>query len=146
MLCEKKHKWICNHGRPQREKTGVCPSRNLVWNQKRLENLKTAVQFRLISVILAIAVYLPLWHTAQEVGSLLWCYEVVSLQFAHARYFACRCRLQSSWADCLIVTLYWVTITWQRTFKGSVTVVGVLPHVTVERRHLWQKMLRDSDC
>jgi len=30
--------------------------------------------------------------------------------------------------------------------KGSVTVVRVLPHVTVEGRHLWQKMLRDSDC
>jgi len=29
--------------------------------------------------------------------------------------------------------------------KGPVTVVGVLPHVTVERRHLQQKM-RDSDC
>jgi len=41
---------------------------------------------------------------------------------------------------------YCITITWQQIFKGSVTVVGVLPHVTVERRHLWQKMLRDSDC
>jgi len=24
--------------------------------------------------------------------------------------------------------------------------VGVLPHVTVERRHLWQVMQQNSDC
>jgi len=53
---------------------------------------------------------------------------------------------KSLWADCAIVTLCCVTITWQQIFKGSAMVVGVLPHVTVERRHLWQKMLRDSDC
>jgi len=49
-------------------------------------------------------------------------------------------------SGCSIVTLYFVTITWQQIFKGSVTVVGVLPHVTVERRRLWQKMLPESDC
>ena len=92
-----------------------------IWskNQKRLENLKTAVQFRLISWILAIAVYLSVWHTAQEVGSLFWCLEVMSLQFTHVRYFACRYRLQSLWADFSIVTLCCVTITWQQIFKGS---------------------------
>jgi len=47
-----------------------------------------------MSLIPAIAVYLYVWHTAQEVGSLFWCHEVVSLQFTHVRYFACRCRLQ----------------------------------------------------
>jgi len=106
-----------------------------------LENLKTAVHFRLISLILAIAVYLPVRHTAQEIGSLYWCHEVVSLPFTHICYFACRCRLQSLWADCSIVTLYCITITWLQIFKGSVTVEGVLPHVTVERRHLWQKIV-----
>ena len=146
MLFEKKYKWICNHGRPQRGKTGVCPLEIWSKNSKHLENLKTAVQFRLISLILATAVHLPEWHTAQEGGSLFWYHEVVGLQFTHVRYFACRCRLQSLWADCSIVTLYCVTVTWQQIFKGSVTVVGVLPHVAVERRHLWQKMLRDSDC
>ena len=51
-----------------------------IWskNPKHLQNLKTAVQFRLISLILAIAVYLPVWHTAQEGRSLFWCYEVLS--------------------------------------------------------------------
>jgi len=29
------------------------------------------------------------------------------------------------------------------SLKGSVAVVVVLSHVTVERRHLWQKMLRE---
>jgi len=28
----------------------------------------------------------------------------------------------------------------------QVTTVGVLPHVNVERRHLWQVMQRESDC
>jgi len=37
-------------------------------------------------------------------------------------------------------------MTCQQIFKGSVTVVGVLPRVTVERRHLWQQMQLDSDC
>jgi len=40
-------------------KTGVCPIEIWSKNQKRLENLKTAVQFRLISLILAITVCLP---------------------------------------------------------------------------------------
>ena len=34
MLCEKKHKWICNHGRPQTGKTDVSPPRNLVLEPK----------------------------------------------------------------------------------------------------------------
>ena len=144
MLCGKKHKWICNHGRLQRGKTGICHTE--IWSETKNKNVKRAVQFRLTSLILAIAVYLPEWYTAQQVGSLFWCHEVLSSQFTHIRYFTCRCRLQSLWADCSIVTLYCVTRTWQQIFKGSVTVVGVLPHVTVECRHLWQKMLRDRDC
>jgi len=30
MLCEKKYKWICSRGHPQRGKSGDCPLRNLV--------------------------------------------------------------------------------------------------------------------
>jgi len=32
-------------------------------------------------------------NTAQEPGSLLWCHAILSLQFTHARYIACRGRL-----------------------------------------------------
>jgi len=41
-------------------------------------------------------------------------------------------------SECSSVRLYCVTIAWSQIFKGSlqVTVVGVLLHVTVERRHL----------
>jgi len=37
-----------------------------------------------------------------------------------------------------MVGLYFVTMTWQQIFKGSLQIMvkGVLPHVTVERRHL----------
>ena len=126
---------------------GCLPPRNLVQEPKNLENLKKAVQFRFIRLILAAAVYVPVWHTAQELGSLFRCHALVSLRFTHVRYFAHRW-LQSLWADCSIVTLYWERITWQQTIKGSlqVTVEGLLPHVVDERGHLWQKMLRDSDC
>jgi len=55
-----------------------------------------------------------------------------------------RGRLQNLGEDSFKISLYRVAITWQQRFK--VTAVGVLLHVTVERRHLWQVMQRDSDC
>ena len=84
-------------------------------------------------------------YIAQEPGSLFWCHAVMSLQFTHVPSFACWGRLRNLRADCSTVVLYYVTIIWQRIFKGSlqVTMVGVLSHVTVERRHLWQVMQRD---
>jgi len=76
---------------------------------------------------------------AQEPGSLIWCYAVMRLQFTHVCSFACRGRLRNLRADCSTVGLYCVTVTWQRIFKclRKVAAVGVLPHVTVEGRHLW---------
>jgi len=40
-------------------------------------------------------------------------------------------------ADCFTVGLHRVIITWQQIFKCSlqVTILGVLSHVTLERRH-----------
>jgi len=66
----------------------------------------------------------------------------MSLQFTHVRSFARRGRLQNLRADYSTTGLCCVTIAYQQTFKGSLqaTVVGVLHHVTVERRHLWQAM------
>jgi len=72
----------------------------------------------------------------------------MSLQITHVRPFSCRGRLRNLLADCSIVGLCCVTITWQQIFNGllQVTAEGVLPHVTVERRHLgWQVMQRDTD-
>ena len=67
------------------------------------------------------------------------CYAVMSLHFTHVCSSACRGRLRNLLADCSTVGLYGVTITWQRIFKylRQVPAVGVLLHVTVERRHLW---------
>jgi len=74
-------------------------------------------------------------HTAQEPGSLFWCQVVMSLQFTHVWSFSCICRLRNLRADCFIVDLHCITITWQQIFKGllQVTIIGILPHVTVER-------------
>ena len=62
-----------------------------------------------------------------------------------SRYFACRGRLRNLGADCSTTGFDCVLITWKQIFKGSlqVTVVGILPHVIVERRQLWQVMQRD---
>jgi len=51
---------------------------------------------------------------------------------------ACRGRLRNSGANCSTIDLCCVTITWQQVFEDAlqVTVVGVLPHVTMECRRL----------
>jgi len=65
---------------------------------------------------------------------------VVSLQFFHVRSFACRGRLPNLKADYSTVRLCCVTITWQQIYCSlQVTIVGLLPHVTNERRHLGRK-------
>jgi len=45
-------------------------------------------------------------HTAQESGSQLQCHAVMSLQFTHVSFFACRGGLRKSRADCSAVGLY----------------------------------------
>ena len=77
-------------------------------------------------------------HTAQESVSQLWCHTVISLQFTLVHSFVCRGGLRKSRADFSTVGLYYVTITWQQIYKGSlyITVAGVLLHETVERRHV----------
>jgi len=79
-------------------------------------------------------------HAAKELISLFWCPAVMSLQFTHVRSFAGRghvAKLSRELFYCT-VRLYCVTKTWQQIFKGSlqVTVMCVLLHVTVQRRHL----------
>jgi len=63
---------------------------------------------------------------------------VMSLRFTFARSFVFSGRLWNLEADCSGIGPYCVTITWPQSFKGwlQVTVVGVLPHVTADRRHL----------
>jgi len=52
------------------------------------------------------------------------------------RFFACRGRLRNWGAICSIIGLCYVTITWSQIFEDAleVTVVGTLPHMTIERR------------
>jgi len=70
--------------------------------------------------------------------TLFWLHAVLSLQFSHVHSFSCRDRLRNWQANCFIVGLTCVTITWQQIFKGSpqIMVKSILPHATVERRHL----------
>ena len=65
-------------------------------------------------------------------------YAVMSLQFTRVPSVACRGGLRMSRADCSIVGLYCVAISWQQICKDSrcITVAGVLLHETVERKHL----------
>jgi len=62
----------------------------------------------------------------------------MSLQFIHVRSFDYRGTLRNSRANCSTISVCCVTIAWQQIFDDAlqVTAVGVLPHVTIERRHL----------
>jgi len=64
----------------------------------------------------------------------------MSLQFTQVRSFVLRADFSTVDVDC-------VTIKWQQMLKGflQVTVVGVLPHVSAERRCIWQVMQQDMD-
>ena len=44
------------------EETGICSPGHWSKNQKFLENLRLAAQFRLIHLIVAMTVYMPVWH------------------------------------------------------------------------------------
>jgi len=83
--------------------------------------------------------------TAQQPGSLFWCHAVCS---SLCPLFCCKGKLPNLRAGCFAVVLYYVTLTWPQFFKGSlqVTVAGLLPLVTVEHRHLWHVMQRETDC
>ena len=79
-------------------------------NQNFFGNMKLEAHFRVIHLIVAMTVSLPVYdtdnHTAQELDSLFWCHAVVRLQFARALCFACRGRLRTLLADCSTVGLY----------------------------------------
>jgi len=93
-----------------------------------------------IDLILALTVYLPAWHPQcirTRFTVLLLCSDELAV---HSCPLPClsagaSCETCVQNADCSIVWLYCVTMTWQRIFALSlqVTVVGVLPHASVER-------------
>jgi len=51
------------HGRPQGGETGICPPLEIGPRNNFLENVKSAAQFRLIDLILAMTVHLPVRHS-----------------------------------------------------------------------------------
>jgi len=96
-------------------------------NQKFLGNLKLASWFRLIDSILAITLYLPVWHshcTRARFTAPVWCSDELAVH-------SCPLRLQTQTlrnlrAHCSTVDLCCVTISWQRIFKGSLQVTIVM--------------------
>jgi len=133
------------HGRPQGEgKTGIPPPLEIeTKKQKFLENVKSAVLFWLVGLILAMTVIYPYSHCTRVRFIVL---VTCSYEFAvhQIRFFACRGRLQNS--NCSTIALYCVTITWQQIFEDAlqVTVVRVLPNVTIEHGQLGRKC--ETDC
>ena len=100
--------------------------------QKFVENLKSAVQLRLVRLILAMTVWLPIWHshcTRLRFAIPVTCSDALALHLI--RFFACRGRLRNWGANCSTICLCCVTVTWQQIFEVAleVTVVGVLSHV-----------------
>ena len=89
-----------------------------------LENLKSEAWFQIVGLILAMAVYLVVWHshcTRARFTVLVSC----SGEFAvhSCPLFFCSGRLQNWQEYCFIVGLYCVTITWQQIFKGPIEIM-----------------------
>jgi len=111
----------------------------------KTKNVWKTVQFRLISLILAIAVYLPVWRcTRRRFAALLsWSLKlaVYSCSLLHLQMQVAK--LVSGLFDRYSLVRNNNMATWlQRFSQGR----RRFAHVTVERKHLWQKMLRDSHC
>jgi len=89
-------------------------------NQKYSENLKSAAWFQLIDLFLAITLYSPVWHshcTKASFSVLMWySYELAVLCPLLQTHVA------TLRAHCSTVALCFLTITWQRIFKGSLQV------------------------
>ena len=89
-------------------------------NQKTLENLKSAVQFRFIDLILAITLYLPVCHshyTKANFTVLVWCSDELAVHSCLLLHL--QTRVAKLVSACSTVSLSCVTITWQRNLKGS---------------------------
>jgi len=74
----------CGHGRPQGGQNGHYPPLEIGTKKENfLENVKSAVQFRLVGLVLVMTVFFFRYdtHTAQESGSLFWYHTVMSLPF-----------------------------------------------------------------
>jgi len=111
-----------------------------IMNQIFLEKtLKSASCFLLIDLILAMTVFLRVWNshcTRVRFTVVVSCGDELAVHSCpllclHRRVAKVASRLFYCWSYC-------VTITWQQICKGSlcITVVGVLLHETVKRRHL----------
>jgi len=128
-------RWV--HGRPRGGGTGICPLLEIgTKKQKFLENVKSGIEFWLFGLILAMTVCLPTWHshgTRVSFTVLITCSYKLAVH--SCPLLAYRGRLWNSGANCSIVGLCCITITWQQIFEDAlqVTVVGVSPHVTTEQ-------------
>jgi len=83
-------------------------------NQNFQENMNPTAQFRLIVFILAMTVYLPVWHSLTQHKKWFWGNAVVSLQFTRIRCLA----LPNMGAGSSAFGLYCATIAWQHILKG----------------------------
>jgi len=82
----------------------------------------------MIGLILALAVYLLVWHshcTRARFTILASCIDAFAVQ--SCPFFFCRGRLRNWQAFCFIVGRYFVTMTWQQIFKGSLQSVNYVP-------------------
>ena len=94
-----------------------------LWNKYFWKKMKSA-SFRLIDLILAMTVFLPVWNshcTRVRFTIIVSCSD--ELAFPHVPSFACRGGVRKSRADCSTVGLYCVIITWQQICKGSLCIL-----------------------
>jgi len=130
-MSEKPWPWASAGG-----ETGIPPLEIETKKQKFLENVKPGIQFWLFGLILAMTVCLPIWHShCTRIRSTVLITCSYELAVRSCPLLACR---GNSRERIVLLCLCCVTITRLQIFEDAlqVTVVGVLPHVTIECRCL----------
>ena len=117
-----------------------------------LENLNSEAHFRWIDLILALTVYLPVWHSLHKSQDHYSCNACCDeLEVHSSPLFFLQSQVAKLASGFFIVGLYCVTLTWQQIFKASLQkmaegVFRIFPEVTVELLDiLAQEMQRDID-
>jgi len=119
-------------------------------NQKCFENLKSAPWFRLIDFILAITLYLFIWHshcTRASFTVLVWCSDELAVHSCPlVRLRTHVGKLASAWFYCCSLLCNNNMATNLQRFTSRYDSWCVFSYVAVDLRDLWQVMQRDSEC
>jgi len=135
---------------PQGAKQSFAPPRNCDEEPKVFKNLKSASWFQLFDLILAITLYLPIWHshcTRASFAVLVWCSNALAVHSGPLlRLQTHVAQLASALVSCCPLLRNNNMATNIQGFNWSYDRWCIFSHVTVDLLHLWQAIQRNSDC